>query len=148
MMPRTLAAASSFSSGSELFTSLSSLDSYSDYVGVNNFSSLSFLIVYAPLIRSSPTDGRADSFSPSTLSSSRNLFILGDFNCHIPLWYSKGTSDLHREEVFNWVISSDLLPLNDSDTPTLLHRSSPDISFCSLFSWLFLLLGGASGPGF
>ena len=34
----------------------------------------------------------------------------------------------------NWVISSDLLPLNDSDTPTLLHRSSgsrssPDISF-------------------
>ena len=25
--------------------------------------------------------------------------------------------------------SSDLLPLNDLDTPTLLHRSSPDISF-------------------
>ena len=34
-----------------------------------------------------------------------------------------------REEVFDWVISSDLLPLNDPDTPTLLHRSSPDISF-------------------
>ena len=33
------------------------------------------------------------------------------------------------EEVFNWVISSDLLPLNDPDTPSLLHRSSPDISF-------------------
>ena len=38
------------------------------------------------------------------------------------------------EEVFDWVISSDLLPLNDPDTPTLLHRSSgsrssPDISF-------------------
>ena len=38
------------------------------------------------------------------------------------------------EEVFNWVISSDLLPLNNPDTPTLLHRSSgsrssPDISF-------------------
>ena len=32
-------------------------------------------------------------------------------------------------EVFHWVISSDLLPLNDPDTPTLLHRSSPDISF-------------------
>ena len=32
-------------------------------------------------------------------------------------------------EVFDWVISSDLLPLNDPDTPTLLHRSSPDISF-------------------
>ena len=39
-----------------------------------------------------------------------------------------------REEVFDRVISSDLLPLNDPDTPTLLHRStgsrsSPDISF-------------------
>ena len=38
------------------------------------------------------------------------------------------------EEVFDWVISSDLLPLNDPDTPTLLHRSSgsrssPGISF-------------------
>ena len=50
-----------------------------------------------------------------------------------------------REEVFDWVISFDLLPLNDPDTPTLLHRfsgsrSSPDISFApsSLafsFSW-------------
>ena len=38
------------------------------------------------------------------------------------------------KEVFDWVISSDLLPLNDPNTPTLLHRSSgsrssPDISF-------------------
>ena len=129
---------------SELSTpSLSSLDPYSDYVGVNislnNSSLVSFLNVYAPPICSSPTDGRdgrTDSFSPSILSSSRNLFILGDFNCHHPLWDSKGTSDPRREEVFDWVISSDLLPLNDPDTPTLLHRSSgsrssPDISFAS-----------------
>ena len=47
----------------------------------------------------------------------------------------------------SWYLSSDLLPLNDRDTPTLLHRSSPDIS-CSLYSCPFLLLGGASGPGF
>ena len=38
------------------------------------------------------------------------------------------------EKVFDWIISSDLLPFNDPDTPTLLHRSSsshfsPDISF-------------------
>ena len=38
------------------------------------------------------------------------------------------------EEVFDWVISSDLLPLNDPDTHSPLHRfsgirSSPDISF-------------------
>ena len=124
---------------SELSTSsLSSLDPYSDYVGVNislnKSSSVSFLNVYAPPIRSSPTDGRTDSFSPSVLPSSRNLFILGDFNCHHPLWGSRGTSDPRGEEVFDWVISSDLLPLNDPDTPTLLHRSSgsrssPDISF-------------------
>ena len=39
-----------------------------------------------------------------------------------------------RGEAFDWVISSDLLPLNDPGTPNLLHRSSgsrssPDISF-------------------
>ena len=78
-------------------------------------------------------DGRTDSFSPSILPSSRNLFILGDFNCHHPFWDSRVNSDPCRKEVFDWVISSDLLPLNDPDTPTLLHRfsgsrSSPDIS--------------------
>ena len=119
-------------------TSLSSLDPYSDYVGVNislnNSSSLSFLNVYTFPIRSSPTDGRTDSFSPSVLSSYRNLFILRDFNCHHPLWDSRGTSNPCEEEVFDWIISSDFLPLNGPDTPTLLHhssgsRSSPDISF-------------------
>ena len=124
---------------SELSTSsLSSLDPYSDYVGVNislnNSSSVSFLNVYAPPICFSPTDGRTDSFSPSILFSSKNLFFLGDFNCHHLLWDSRGTSDSRGEEVFNWVISSDLPLLNDPDTPTLLHRSSgsrssPDISF-------------------
>ena len=119
-------------------TSLSSLDPYSDYIGVNislnNSSSVSFLNVYALPIRSSSTDGRSDSFSPSILPSSRNLFILRNFNCHHPLWDSRGTSDPRGEKVFDWVISSDLLPLNDPDTLTLLHRSSgsrssPDISF-------------------
>ena len=67
---------------SELSTSsLFSLDPYSDYVRVNislnNFSSVSFLNVYAPPIRSFPKDSRIDSFSPSILFSSRNLFILG-----------------------------------------------------------------------
>ena len=59
---------------SELSTSsLSSLDPYSDYVGVNislnNFSSLSFLNVYAPPIRSSTKDSRTNFFSPSILHS-------------------------------------------------------------------------------
>ena len=66
-------------------SSLSSFDPYSDYVGVNislnNFSSPSFLNVYAPTICFSPMGGRTDFFS----TSSRNLFILGYFNCHHPL---------------------------------------------------------------
>ena len=57
-------------------------------------------------------------------SSSRNLFILRDLYCHHPLWDSKGTPDPHGEEVFDWIISSDLLILNDLDIPTLPHRSS------------------------
>ena len=67
---------------SELSTSsLSSLDSYSDYVGINislnNSSSLSFLNVYVPLFTPPQQDGRTDSFSPSILTSSTNLFISG-----------------------------------------------------------------------
>ena len=97
--------------------------------------------MYAPTIRSSPTDGRTNSFSPSILPSSRNLFILEDFNCHHPLWDSRVTSVFRGEKVFDWVISSDLLPLNNPDTPTFLHRFSgsrfsPDISFAS-FSLAF-----------
>ena len=74
---------------SELSTSsLSLLGPYSDYVRVNislnNSSSVSFLNVYAPPILSSPTDGRTDSFSPSILPSSRNLFILGGLQLPSP----------------------------------------------------------------
>ena len=85
-----------------------------------------------PPIRSSPTDGRTDSFSPSILPSSRNLFILGDFNCHHPLWDSRGTSDPRGEEVFDWVISSDLLP-----SMTLTH---PPFSIAPLLTSPLLLL--------
>ena len=122
---------------SELSTSsFCLLDPYSDHaefnISLNNFCSLSFLNVYAPPIRSSPTDSRTDSFSPSIFSSSRNLFILGDFNCHHHLWDTKGTSDPGGEEVLDWVISSDLLPLKDSDIPTLLHCSSGTCSFLDI----------------
>ena len=102
--------------------------------------------MYALPIRSSPTDGRTDSFSLSIFSSSRNLFILWDFNCHHPLWDSRGTPDPRGEEVFDWVISSDLLPLNDPDPPTLLHRSSgsrsPLTSPLLPPLWPFLAAGG------
>ena len=50
---------------SKLSTSyLSSLDPYSDYVGVNISSSLPFLNVYAPPIRFSPTNNRTNFFLP------------------------------------------------------------------------------------
>ena len=137
-MTRTLAAASSFPSGraypSLKFSHplLSSLDPYPDNVGVNislnHSASLSFINVYAPLFVL--FDGYENRF----------LFPLG-----IPLhsgrlqllsllWDSKGTSDLRGEEVFDWVIFFDLIPLNDLNTSTLLHRSSgsrssSDISF-------------------
>ena len=96
-------------------------------------SSLSFLSVYAPAICSSPTNSRTDSFSPSILYTSRNLFILGNVNCHHPLWGSKGNSDPRGEELYDWVISFDL-PLNDPDIATLPRcfygsRYSPDIFF-------------------
>ena len=68
-----------FSEPSTSFLSL--LDLFSEYVGVNislnNSSSLSFLNVCAPPIRSSSTDNRTDSFFLSIFSSCRNLFILG-----------------------------------------------------------------------
>ena len=87
------------------------------------------LNAYASPIRSSARDGRTYLFFPSILPIFRNLFILGDCNYHHSLRDSKSTSDPSRKEVFYWVISSDLL--NDSDIPTILNRSSPDIFFAS-----------------
>ena len=83
-------------SSSELSNfSLFLLDPYSNDIRVNislnNNSLLPFLNVYLPLIHSFPMDSKTDSFFLSTLSSSRNLFILRDFNCHYPLWGSKDT---------------------------------------------------------
>ena len=61
--------------------SLSSLDPHSDYLGVNislnNSSSLSFLNVYILLIRSSPTDSRADSFFPLFFSHPKTYIFWG-----------------------------------------------------------------------
>ena len=86
--------------------------------------------MYAPPICSFPTNSRTDSLS------SRNLFILGDFNCHHTFWDSKGTSNPRGEEVFDRVIYSDVFFLNDLDIPTRLHcssggRFSPYISLAS-----------------
>ena len=90
--------------------------------------------MYAPRIYSSPTDGRTDCFSPSILPSSRNLFILVDFNCHHPLWIQEVllTPAERKYSTGSSLLTS--FPLNNPDTPILLHRSSDsrssaDISF-------------------
>ena len=103
-------------------------------------------------IRSSPTDSRTDSFSPSIFSPGEVSSFWGDFNCHHPVRDSKGTPDSGGEEVFNWIISSDLLPLNDwhtySSPSLLLWLLFPWHLFCSLLSCPFLLLTGTSWLGF
>ena len=64
-----------------------------------------------PLICSFLTDGRTN-FWPS----SRNLFILGNFNCHHPLSDSRGTSNPCKEKYF---IGSS--PLISCPSMTLTH---------------------------
>ena len=121
-------------------SSLSSLDPYSNYVGVNislnNSSSLSFLNGYAPryLLFS---DGLQNGllFSLHSFLFQKSLHS-GGLQLPSPLWDSKSVSEPRKEEVCNWVIFFDLLPLNDPGTPTLLHCSTgslsfPDISFAS-----------------
>ena len=117
--------------------SLSSLGPCSDCVGVGislgGSSSVSFLGVCAPPVRSSPADGGADSFSPSVLPSSGGLFILGDFDCRRPLWGSGGASGPRGGGC-----SAGSSPRTSSPSsllaPALLRRSSggrssPDVSF-------------------
>ena len=96
-MPRMLAAVSSFSSGRAYLSLNFLLPLFHrfipnlDYVGVNislnNSSSLSFLNAHAPLF--DPLRRMAE-LTP-ILPSSRNL--VAEFNCHHPLWDSRGTSD-------------------------------------------------------
>ena len=142
---------------SELSTSsLSSLDPYSDYVEINislnNSSSLSFLNMYALPIRSSPTDGRTDSFFSSIFPSSKNLFILGEFNCHTP----SETQELLRTPRWGNTRLGHLLWPPLPQCPWHTHPS-PSLFWQSLLSWYllcllffcpFLLLGGATGPWF
>ena len=137
-------------SSSELSTSsLSSLDPYSDYVEVNiclNYSSLlSFLNVFAPPIRSSPTDSRTDFFSPSILSSSRNPFILEDFNCHHPLWDSKGISDPGREK--HSIGSSPLISSPSMTLTYLLFFIAPLVVATPQTSSLLFFLSPYLAPG-
>ena len=72
-------------------------------------------------------------------SNNRNLFIPGDFNCHHPFWRSKGTSDSRVEEIFNLVISSELLPLTRF-LPVLSYGNMLSIMCFFLKSLIFVAL--------
>ena len=95
---------------------------------------MSFHNVYAPLFAPLRWMAKPTPFLPPFFPSPGISLFWGTLIAITFLWDSRGTSDPGREEVFNLVICSDLFPLNDPDTPTLLHisfgsRSFPDISF-------------------
>ena len=67
------------------------------------------------------------------LPSSPTTYIFGDFNSHHSSWDFHSPEDHSGKDLFNWLLSSDLLPLNNPEHHTLLHRatgnrSSPDLS--------------------
>ena len=104
LMPRTLAAALSFSSS----RAYKDVDPYSDYVGINislnNSSSLSFLNVYAPPFARPQRMAEPILFLPPPEISSfwgTSIYIT-------PSGTQRGTSDPHGEEVFDRVISSSI----------------------------------------
>ena len=96
--------------------SLSSLDPSSDYlaitVKIKGTSPIHLFNVYVPPIRSSSSDSRPKSFSPFLLPSSPTTYIFGDFNGHHSSWESHSPEDQSAKDLFYWLFSSDLLPLN------------------------------------
>ena len=117
--------------------SLSSLDPSSDYlaiaVKIKGAAPIHLFNVYVPPIRSFSSDSRPKSFSPFLLPSSPTTYIFGDFNSHHSSWDSHSPEDHSGKYLFDWLLSSDLLPLNNPEHHTLLHRatgnrSSPDLS--------------------
>ena len=117
--------------------SVSSLGPSSDYlaiaVKIKRAAPIHLFNVYVPPIRSSSSDSRPKSFSPFLLPSSPTTYIFGDFNSHHSSWDSHSPEDHSGKDLFDWLLSSDLLPLNNPEHHTLLHRatgnrSSPDLS--------------------
>ena len=106
-----------------------------------------------PPVCSSLTDGGADFFSPSILSSSTDLFILGDFGCHHPLWDSGSASDPCRGECLT---GSSLLTSSSLMTLACLPFLAPGrcfgtwaLTICQFFcSFLSSLWPGEHPPSF
>ena len=103
--------------------SLSSLDPSSDYlaiaVKIKGAPPIHLFNVYVPLIHSSFSDSRPKSFSPFLLPSSPTTYIFGDFNSHHSSWDSHSPKDHSGKDLFDWLLSSDLLPLNNPEHYTV-----------------------------
>ena len=92
---------------------------------------------YDTPFRSSPTDSKTESFTPSIFPSSKNLFILRNFNRDLTVTPSGTQTILLAHEGRKHLIGSSSLnsiPPNHADIPTHLHhfsgnRYSPGIFF-------------------
>ena len=123
---------------SPLFTQhLFSLGPCSDYltitVKIKGASLVHLFNLYIPPIRSSSCDSHPKSFSPFLLYLSLTTYIFGNFNCHHSFWYSYSPEGQLDKDVFDWLLSSNLLLLNNPDHPTLLYRPTGNRSFPDLF---------------
>ena len=116
--------------------SLSTLDPSSDYlaiaVKIKGAPSIHLFNVYVPPIRSSSSDSRPKSFSSFPLPSSPTTYIFGDFNSHHSSWDSHSLEDQSGKDLFDWLLSSDLLPPNNPEHHTLLHRATGNRSSSNL----------------
>ena len=119
--------------------SLSSLDPSSDYLAVTvkikgaspihlfNVYSMSFLsALLPPILAQNPSH-------PSSYHHHLLPYIFGEFNGHHSFWDSHSPEDQSGKDLFDLLLSSDLLPLNNPEHHTLLHcatgnRSSPNLS--------------------
>ena len=115
--------------------SLSSLDPSSDYLAIavkkKGAPPIHLFNVYVPPIYSSSSNSHPKSFSPFLLRSSPTTYIFGDFNSHHSSWDSHSPEDQSGKDLFDWLLSSDLLLLDNPKHHTLLHHatgncSSPD----------------------
>ena len=117
--------------------SLSSLDPSSDYlaitVKIKGASPIHLFNVYVPPIRSSSSDSRPKVLLTLSLTIIHYYLFFGDFNGHHSSWDSHSPEDQLGKDLFDWLLSSNLLPLNNPEHHTLLYRatdnrSSPDLS--------------------
>ena len=126
-------------------TSLSSLDPYSDYVGINislnNSSWLSYLNVYASPIRFSLADSKTSSFSPLFFSPRK----ISSFWWTLIVIIPSGTQNVVLTPVSNnfWLPFSQW-PRHSNSSASLFRESLLSSHLlCFILSYSLLLLGGA-----